>query len=270
MINLDVCTLIITGCISPYTEQNNLYVKNSKERLVQYIGSIEFYITKSLFKNIIFCESSAYDYEDKKRLLSLAESLGKKFEWISFKGSKNVIEKGKGYGEGEVIKYAFENSELICTSQFLIKVTGRLIISNINNIVRKMNNEIIYFNNDIYRSKGIDTRFYGCTCGFYCKNLRDLFKLSNEKLSEMTLEDVFYDYMHNAKIEYSCLPEYPRFIGVCGGNGKHYDKESKFKIGILSLLCRLHIMNCIYDIIAYVYRKIKVLRGYSGYRAERL
>ena len=97
--------LIITGCIQPNPNIPYLILKDSTVRLRQYINCIEFYILNSCFDIIIFGENSAYFYND-KILKEMAFSKRKEFEWLSFLGDQDmVLKRGKGYGEGEIIKY---------------------------------------------------------------------------------------------------------------------------------------------------------------------
>lgn len=55
--------LIITGTITVDKRVPYLVLTYEKERLSQYIDSIEFYITESDFDIIIFGENSNYDYD---------------------------------------------------------------------------------------------------------------------------------------------------------------------------------------------------------------
>ena len=55
----------------------------------------------------------------------------KEFEWISFQGNTTKTqEKGKGYGEGEIIEYAINHSQLLAKSKMLMKLTGRFYVKN--------------------------------------------------------------------------------------------------------------------------------------------
>lgn len=124
--------LIITGCIQPNPNIPYLILKDSTVRLRQYINCIEFYILNSCFDIIIFGENSAYFYND-KILKEMAFSKRKEFEWLSFLGDQDmVLKRGKGYGEGEIIKYVLLNSKFKSDITCFFKVTGRLQVVNSN------------------------------------------------------------------------------------------------------------------------------------------
>lgn len=125
--------LLLTGCINPDGMSFTSLTDNSIRRS-HYLSAIDFYLTKTNLP-IIFAENSGTDisnfytqYIDKKRL-----------EILSFNGNKNK-KKGKGYGEAEIIDYALSHSHIISSytnNCIIIKITGRLIINNINEVVNK-------------------------------------------------------------------------------------------------------------------------------------
>ena len=242
--NENLC-LLITGCINPNKKQKYLFIDNVDIRLNQYIDSITYYIGNSIFKKIVFCENSNFSYADKKKLYELAIDNGKELEWLSFQGDENnVVKYGKGYGEGEIINYALRNSNLLKTCHIFAKVTGRLVITNINSVICRRHNQLIVMNEDIYRRKGIDTRFYVIDKKIYQTYFIDAYKYSNDSLEEsVALEDVFREVIINKKLKYSNSREYPRFVGISGGSGKNYSKESYLKLNFLDIICRLNILK---------------------------
>src|SRR5690349_1596474 len=98
--------LIITSCIYPFSTFVDL--KDPKEREALHISSLRKWLNESSFKKIIICDNSNYIYSN--YFIEEALSLDKKLEILSFKGSpQEVYNFGKGYGEGELIKYIFNN-----------------------------------------------------------------------------------------------------------------------------------------------------------------
>lgn len=122
--------LLLTGCINPagmpYTSLNN-----PEERKKQYVDAINFYLSKTYYP-IVFSENSGTDIT---ALFPDAISSGR-LEYLTFTGNQNK-ERGKGYGECEIIQYALENSQIIRRhySHRIAKITGRLIIKNIKSII---------------------------------------------------------------------------------------------------------------------------------------
>lgn len=249
----NIC-LLITGCISPNKEQSFLFLKDIEERLKQYIDSILYYLRYSSFKMIVYCDNSNFFYDNIDWICSEAERHGKQFEWISFLGDDGKIVKcGKGYGEGEIIEYALENSKLLRESKAFFKVTGRLKVLNIDYILRRIKSENKnYFNRDIYSGrKGIDTRFYCVNTEFYRNNLLKVYY--GLDVVNRSLENAFWDALKQK--EYKNLPAFPKVDGISGGNGRNYAAESKALIAVFSFFCRLNIFNLIFPI--YIgYRKM--------------
>ena len=247
----NVC-LLITGCISPNQSQSNIYLIDIKEREHQYVDSIKFYICNTEIEKIVFCENSNFSSSFMEELDSFAKNNGKVFEWLSFKGDEiKVQQKGKGYGEGEILKYALRNSKVLNSVEYFFKVTGRLKVINFNSIFNKLSTHT-YFNYDIYRSNAFDTRFYFVEKSFYLKYLEDLYLYVREDKDDIVaLEDIFYEKLSNQKIR--CLPYFPKIEGLSGGNGTDYSKTLQRSYLFYNILCSLGIFNVFYPF--YITRK---------------
>lgn len=193
--------------------------------------SIPYISTSStlLSEKSFFCDNSAYIYDSVQDLIDNAEKQNKSFEWISFQGnSEKIVEHGKGYGEGEIIAYALSHSESVKNAKSIAKVTGRLKIDNIGKVVSGVKTGLNYFNRDICRGHGIDTRFYLCDKNYYCQHLLDLYTQTCELPGkELVLEDLFYRVLKKVK-NYRPLLAFPAFKGISGGNGRDYSKISKW------------------------------------------
>lgn len=233
--------LIITGCVCPTKDQRFLVLSDDDERLRQYLDSINFYIERSPFSKIVFCDNSAYTYDSVQKLIDNAEKRNKTFEWLSFQGnSAEIKEHGKGYGEGEIISYALSHSTSLMSAKSMAKVTGRLKVSNIDKVVSEVKEGCNYFNRDIYRGHGIDTRFYLCDKDYYCEHLMELYLQTCELPGkEIALEDLFYRVLKKVK-NYRSLKAYPAVQGISGGNGRDYSKIPSLVIFIYSVFCRVN------------------------------
>ena len=123
--------ILLTGCINP-NGMSFTQLTDVDERKEQYIIAIKYYL-KETNCQVVFCENSNTDLSpifqnncNKNRL-----------EIITFDGNKDK-QKGKGYGEAEIIEYAIQNSSVLINSDTIIKITGRLIINNIPSIVKSI------------------------------------------------------------------------------------------------------------------------------------
>ena len=110
--------LIITGCIKVNDNTPYVAVRDDRLRLDDYISTIKWAIESEVFDKIVFCDNSGYVYDDKE-IQDLAKIRLKKFEWLCFQASPDLVNTyGKGYGEGEIIKYVLNNSKIISDSDY--------------------------------------------------------------------------------------------------------------------------------------------------------
>lgn len=123
-------TILLTGCVNPGGMPNNI-LTSSVEREAQYISALKFYLEKTGFK-VVFVENTLYDFSDKFDYYIKNGRL----EYITFQGNNYNKKLGKGYGEGQIIKYAFESSKFLNEAQNIIKITGRLQLTNIESVMR--------------------------------------------------------------------------------------------------------------------------------------
>lgn len=108
-------------------------IKNEEERRIQYLEAINFYLRNTDCK-IVFCENSDTDIS-----YLLNPIFKDRIEFLKFKAEGYVkFEHAKSIGEAKIIKYALENSKFIENTTFIIKVTGRVKIENINEIINKL------------------------------------------------------------------------------------------------------------------------------------
>lgn len=246
--------LLITGCISPNRNQDYLVICDQKVRLQQYVDSIIFYIKHSLFRNIVFCENSNFKYDDVSKLELLASQYNKNFEWISFAGETSKISTfGKGYGEDEIVDYALENSLLLAKCESFAKVTGRLILQNVDEMIKPCSLKENYFLRDIYRhhTYAVDTRFYVVNKDFFCTNLRGCYKKDYSKAETQALEDVYFLLLRG---RYKPFYHFYDFTGVSGGNGRDYSKMPMSMKWIINLFIALRIYNCLF-VLLFIYRR---------------
>lgn len=256
--------LLITGCIAPSKNQDDLYIYDEEIRLHQYIDSIRFYIENTKFDKIVFCENSNYLYNKIAVLQEFASLFNKHFEWIAFSGNACNVEKfGKGWGEDEIVDYALTNSQLLMDAPAFAKVTGRLILQNADDMIKSCDIYSNYFFRDIYRHHklAVDTRFYVVNKDFYNSNLRQYCKRDYLNAKTTALEDVYF-YLLNGR--YKQFNHFFRFVGISGGNGRDYSKLPKaMKIAIdafvfFRIYNKLFFLLCLYRGVLYRLFRIKL------------
>ncbi len=222
----DNYVLLVTGCISPDSKVPFLKIKETEERKKQYLESLYFYIKNTTASKIVYCDNS--NQENIIELEKLANDCNKEFEWVSFVGNtRKCLEKGKGYGEGEIIKYALNNSDLLKNNSFFIKVTGRVIIKNYNLIARFMDKNKIYFLRN--SADNIDTKFYGMSINNYKTFFMNSYNYVDDK-NDKYLEHVFSSVVKDKSITISDFIVFPNSVGVSGSTGEKYDLSFKRRL----------------------------------------
>lgn len=120
--------LLLTACINPGGMKYTV-LQDAEERKRQYKRAIDYYLANTKYR-IVFCENSGADLSELKD-----PKYASRIEFLSFFGNGYDANYGKGYGEFLIIQYAFENSRFIKDSSMVIKVTGRLCVENLKEIV---------------------------------------------------------------------------------------------------------------------------------------
>lgn len=136
--------LFLTACVNP---KGMTYTKlsNPEIRLQQYKDALDWYLENTSMK-ILLVENSGYDFSDcYKRQIE-----NKRLEFLCFEGNGYDRSRGKGYGEAVIMEYGMVHSELINLTppnSQIVKVTGRLLCRNINEICRSCNKaDTVYAN----------------------------------------------------------------------------------------------------------------------------
>lgn len=146
-------TLLITWTINPNNGKKHKSSVLSNEhyfdptyREKEYLSTIIYYITKSNFSRITFCENSNYDIREWNTLEVLAKKFWKELELLQFNWNKDNISKySYHYWEAEIFDYAFKNSVLLKKSDKFFKATWRYIIYNINELINDYKDTEYFF-----------------------------------------------------------------------------------------------------------------------------
>ncbi len=110
-----------------------LVVRDERERRFHYLCALVAWARPSRVRRIVFAENSntPFDFSPVVRLL---ERAGKEVEVLVFDGNRQAPELGKGYGEGEILEHVYRNSRLVQAAPAFYKVTGRLFVSNFDEV----------------------------------------------------------------------------------------------------------------------------------------
>lgn len=252
--------LILTSCINP-PRQNFLKLTDFKERYLQTVDSIKFYIDTGVFENIVICDGSNYNLKNDK-IVTYAKERNVNLEILCFKQNfSNVIKFGKGYGEGEIVEFITKHSQLYNNIKNFIKITGRLKILNIKDIISKLDENKDYF--DFFPAIKIgcvDTRFYMIRKHVFETVLLNSYKKVNDD-NRYSYEYSFTDDLHLNNVHPYRFPVAPIFSGYSGTTNTQYTKDCYYYLK--RILINLGILNTKITAVSfsglYIFNKIRNL-----------
>lgn len=206
--------LLMTACINPQGMSKTV-LQNKEERLTQYKTALNWYLRNTDIR-IVFIENTNFDISP-----YYTEFIEQgRLEILTFNGNGYDKRLGKGYGEALIIEYAFKKSHLINEATDIIKVTGRLIIKNINQLLRYSKAGILYCNL-VKASSRTNTRysiFFRAPKRFYTEYfLKNIHLINDESLYyfEHYLDDCCKVWQKDGeKLQEFWLP-----ILICGQSG---------------------------------------------------
>jgi hypothetical protein len=222
--------LLLTSSLIPADLSGNL--NDPSMRMMHTIESISEWLKIDPHIQIVICDGSGFDFSETVKVNFPVANI----ECIFFNNDAEQIKRhGKGYGEGEIIRYAIEHSRLMKESEVFIKCTAKLWVANFNQCLLQWNKQFIcgaYFANVFSYKKTalqfIDTRFYITRKDFYLKHFSDVHvQLGN---CEQSIEDAFLNVIQNKNIKHILFRTPPVICGVGGGSGKYY------KSGVIRVL----------------------------------
>ncbi|WDF54710.1 hypothetical protein [Mucilaginibacter sp. KACC 22063] len=215
--------LVITSTV--YVNSNLTVLIDPDIRLKQYIDSIKFYAGSPFINRIIICDNSGFDYSENIEIQYIAKI--KEIECLHFVGNKTeILKKGKGYGEGEIMEYVINNSKLMSEEEnSFYKVTGRILLYNVNSIIKAMKKDVNYFQqvgiNPFRKVQAVDTRFYHCNKATFFKYLKNAYHQVND-LATFYLEHAYYNSLKSNSVPFKNFVEQPNFGGISGSTGNSY------------------------------------------------
>jgi len=155
----------------------------------------------------------------------LLKQMNVEVEQIStHQNNKEIILKGKGYGEGRLIQFALEKSLLLKNAKIFFKCTGKVYCRNFEMIYQMIKSNNI--KNIFWRHLGdgdstqpwADMRFFYSSIDFCVKNIIPAYLMSDD--SKAAAE--YYCFSKLNEILPSAKSLRPMLSGFSGGTGKQY------------------------------------------------
>lgn len=201
--------LLLTATILPW-KSVKLKRWNPKIREQDYVQSVRSWLSKTNLP-IVFCENSGYNLA---AIQKLSQEYPGRIEILQFTLIDYVESFDYGYGEYRILEYAMIHSEFLKNSENIVKVTGRVFIENITEILATVNNESsVVYTKHIRQdtSQKIHTLIF-----IFKKDFFSYLKKNAYLLQNMNFEDFFENALweackSNCKIQK--LNIMPRYIG---------------------------------------------------------
>lgn len=129
--------IMLTACVNP-NGMSYTALQNVDERELQYRKALSYYLSETDV-SVIFVENTCSDFSaDYSEYIESG-----RLEYITFDGNNYDKTLGKGFGEALIIKEAFKRSRFLMNSKYVVKITGRLVIRNIQQV---LSSRLLYFN----------------------------------------------------------------------------------------------------------------------------
>jgi len=206
--------ILITSALKPSAKYTAL--QDFELRLDATIKALNSFIAIGV-KHIVICDGSGVNLGP--FLMKRVPENDATIEILYFTNDVDKVWlQGKGYGEGEIIDFALENSLLLKRFDYFAKCTGKLWVANYRRIVKNFNG--VFVSNYIGRfsPSSLDTRFYIVEKNFYLSYLRDAFKETDDDNGNY-LECVFFQRITKSGFKHWISTPYIRIFGLSGSSG---------------------------------------------------
>ncbi len=106
-------------------------------RLGDYRAALEAWLTRQhSLRELVFVDNSGHPLDALRELA--ARHPGKRVEWISCRTEGYSKARGRSYGELDLLRQAWQKSELLRGASHVAKVNGRLFVRNIDRLCRAL------------------------------------------------------------------------------------------------------------------------------------
>ncbi len=238
--------LLITSSVDPVVK---VKVSDKTERLLQYKLSILRWVVETKFNKIVLIDNTNTkifsEYE-----ISQFMDYGITIEQIISPPNPLVGIKGASYGISEIYEIAIKKSKLINESNHFAKITGRLFVENMNDLISdvKVNESYLirWLYKGFFRFKPgrFDERFAIYNKKYYIKNLLPLKKQLDDS-KDQWIEIVYNKHIEKNKHDIKSFKAYPRIVGISGHQGKPYDGNNFIRWQVKDII------NKIYGVLSY-------------------
>ena len=217
---------------------------NTEERLEFALESVAQWLKLYPQINLVLCDGSNFDFS---RVVAQRFPMAS-IECVFFENDQNAVRQyGRGYGEGEIVRFAIAHSRLIRRAGAFAKCTSKLWVRNYDECLAEWNGIFLckaVFDHVFSPFKTttlsyIDTRFYIASLPYYQQHFESAHQRINVDAGK-GLEDCYLEAFCSGHLSGVLLNTPPVIDGVGGGIGKHYKNPLKRR---LKERLRLHLVR---------------------------
>lgn len=215
--------LLITSSIR--VSANDALLRDEGERLQYTLQYLNCWIAKFPELKVVICDGSGFDLSEKVK----EQFPGSNIECLSFMNDVGAVSAfGKGYGEGEIINYALDNSLILRGEKVFAKITSKMWVKNFVQCLQMWRGNFlgmpILAMDQTFSSVAldrIDTRFYISDIDFYRKHFSKAY-LRVRDAEGYFLEHSFKDVIMESKMSKFGFPITPNIEGISGSLAKDF------------------------------------------------
>ena len=217
-------TVLITTANNPPAGVPFLAMSDPVMRKIAAKAALYFWVSQGI-EQIVLADATGTNLLSEAEAAELDES-ETRIEQINYQQSSDqVIRQGKGYGEGKLIEYAMDHSELLAREEYFFKCTGKLYVRNFPNIAATIKSNNIsnlfwrYMGDGSFPDPWADCRFYYTSKTFARSHLLPAYYATDDN-SHFTCE-----YHIHAALDRSLKAQRghrPLVTGYAGASGEPY------------------------------------------------
>lgn len=207
----------------------SVQLRDQNLRISYTLESLREWIRISPENKFIVCDGSGYDFSD----LVSEYFPSADIECLFFKNNNEMVQQhGKGYGEGEIIRYALTHSTYLKEATYFAKCTAKLWVDNYQKCITEWNGKFLckaFFSNVFswkrIKLEYIDTRFYLINKNIYMNYFANAHLLDSHP-NKVVIEEEFLKIALKEKLSQIFFRTPPVICGVGGGSGLYYKNSS--------------------------------------------
>jgi hypothetical protein len=208
--------ILLTSAIrvaAPFTK-----LSDTSARMAATIRALSRWMTICRDTEFVLCDGSGFDVTHDLKASGVVDI--SRIEVITFENDREQVQaKGKGYGEGQIAKYALENSSTLKSTTSFAKCTGKLWVDNFWSCRRAYNGTAGFSYFGSRSVVAVDTRFFIVRKEFFKMNLLGSYVDCNDSRGKY-LENVYLDSLANIDRMTWMLSVYPTIRGLSGTSGQ--------------------------------------------------